>query len=320
MNYCNLMSIFMLCSVSAHAMEDQPDISFGETITPDIISSLESSYRSDTPEFSPIKRLAFVERKHFDELDILNEIFFPKYWNQPDLPTNPKTISVKLHGLAVTLAKCIEPYMQENAPINKTARELLKTLPTIRESLKKDVQAAYAGDPAAKSYGEIIRCYPGFLCMVVQRVAHQLYKLNVPVYPRELTELAHNLTGIDIHPGADIGQYFFLDHGTGTVIGETCTIGDWCRLYQGVTLGALHFEQDEESHMLKKGYKRHPTLANHVVVGAGAKILGDISIGDHVSIGANCWVQTDIEPDRTVYIGQHPQQVVKEHKKDDSQK
>ena len=144
---------------------------------------------------------------------------------------------------------------------------------------------------------------------MVQRVAHECYELGAPAYARELTEYAKSQTGIDIHPGATIGEHFFIDHGTGVVIGETATIGDWVRIYQNVTLGALHFEEREDrEHMLKKGYKRHPDVGDHVVIGAGSNILGPVSIGDHVSIGANSWVTENIPERTSVFISDHPEQ------------
>lgn len=309
-----ILATLTFCTLPIYACDPEKSISIAKLTTEDLIQSLQDSYRKDAPPFLQEQRLSFAKRKYFCELKLLNMIFFPKYWNNPDLATNEELLKVKLQRLGIALVKGAAPYMEDKSQLNEKIQKMMNTLPMLRESLKQDVQAAYAGDPAAKNYAEIIRCYPGFLCMLVQRVAHELYQLEIPGYPRELTELVRQLTDIDIHPGATIGDHFFIDHGNGTVIGETCTIGNWCRLYQGVTLGALHFQQDEETQTLKKGYKRHPTLGNHVVVGAGAKILGNISIGDHVSIGANCWVKTDVAPHRTVYIGQHPQQVEKEHK------
>lgn len=311
----NLIAILAFFVVPLQAMElEEPDITRASTVTPETVKIIMDSYKEDSGNFAPEQKLVFAEREYFKELDLLNQIFFPRFWNQPDLPGNQTLLQTKLMGLAGIMAGSIAPYVQNQMPVNKIIKHIIDKLPAVRNRLKEDVEAAHAGDPAAKQYAEIIRCYPGFLCMVVQRVAHELYNLKVPVYPRELTELAHRLTGIDIHPGAAIGDHFFIDHGTGTVIGETCTIGNWCRLYQGVTLGALHFQQGKDSHMLKKDYKRHPTLGNNVVIGAGAKILGNIVIGDHVNIGANCWVQTDIAPNRTVYIEQHPKQIEKERK------
>ena len=144
--------------------------------------------------------------------------------------------------------------------------------------------------------------------MLVYRVAHSLYGLGAPEYARELTEHAKTMTGIDIHPGARIGEYFFIDHGTGVVIGETATVGSWTRIYQNVTLGALHFEEEEdEEHMLAKDYKRHPDIGSNVVIGAGSNVLGPVTVGDHVSIGANSWITDDVPSRTSVFIADHPE-------------
>ncbi len=168
-------------------------------------------------------------------------------------------------------------------------------LPRIRDLLASDVKAAYEGDPAAKSPGEAIFCYPSITAMINHRIAHELYRLEVPLIPRIISEMAHSRTGIDIHPGAQIGEEFFIDHGTGVVIGETCIIGKGCRLYQGVTLGALSFTKDE-SGMLVKGNPRHPILEDRVTVYAGATILGRISIGADSIIGGNVWLTHAVPP------------------------
>lgn len=162
---------------------------------------------------------------------------------------------------------------------DEATRAFLDHLPSIRETLVLDAQAAYDGDPAARSVDEVILCYPGFLALSIHRVAHALHRLGVPLVPRMMGEWAHRATGIDIHPGARIGKGFFIDHGTGVVVGETTVIGDFCKIYQGVTLGAKSFERDEAGR-IRKGYKRHPTLEDHVTVYAGATILGgDTLIG-----------------------------------------
>jgi serine O-acetyltransferase len=153
----------------------------------------------------------------------------------------------------------------------------IKTLPGVRRLLSLDVQAAFDGDPAAQHTDEVIFSYPGLLALTVHRLAHELYKLDVPLLPRIMAEHAHSQTGIDIHPGAKIGQSFFIDHGTGVVIGETTIIGDHCRIYQGVTLGAKSFPKDERGR-LKRGVKRHPTLEDHVTIYAGATVLGGDTI------------------------------------------
>lgn len=175
----------------------------------------------------------------------------------------------------------------------ETAMAFLRALPRIRELLASDVKAAYEGDPAAKSPGETIFCYPSIYAMIHQRIAHELYKLQVPIIPRIISEMAHSRTGIDIHPGAQIGQEFFIDHGTGVVIGETCIIGRGCRLYQGVTLGALSFPKDEGGTLIK-GIARHPILEDGVTVYAGATILGRVTIGTGAIVGGNVWVTHDV--------------------------
>lgn len=173
------------------------------------------------------------------------------------------------------------------------AMQFMERLPYLRRMLSSDAKAAYEGDPAATSAGETIFCYPSMLAMTHHRIAHELYLLGVPVIPRIIAEMAHSATGIDIHPGATIGEEFFIDHGTGVVIGETCIIGKNCRLYQGVTLGALSFPKDDEG-MLVKGIPRHPILEDNVTVYAGATILGRITIGSGTIIGGNVWVTHDV--------------------------
>jgi serine O-acetyltransferase len=155
----------------------------------------------------------------------------------------------------------------------KTAIGFLERLPALRTALDLDVAAAFRGDPAARSHHEIIFCYPGLEAISVYRIAHELSRLGVPYIPRIMTEVAHSKTGIDIHPGAHIGESFFIDHGTGVVIGETCVIGSGVRVYQGVTLGALSFQKDAEGELVR-GTKRHPTLENEVIVYANATVLG----------------------------------------------
>ena len=176
----------------------------------------------------------------------------------------------------------------------------LGQLPRIREMLLKDVEALYEGDPAAESREEVMICYPGFYAISIYRLAHELQKLQIPLIPRIMTEFAHEKTGIDIHPGATIGEYFFIDHGTGIVIGETTTIGDHVKLYQGVTLGARSFELDENGNPVKK-IKRHPDIGNRVVIYANATILGgDTVIGDGCVIGGNTWLTHSVPAGSTV--------------------
>jgi serine O-acetyltransferase len=161
--------------------------------------------------------------------------------------------------------------------------------------LATDVQAAYEGDPAATSPDETIFCYPGVLAITNYRLAHELYLLDVPLIPRIVTEHAHSITGIDIHPGATIGESFFIDHGTGVVIGETCEIGSRVRLYQGVTLGAKSFPLDQNGNPIK-GIKRHPVVEDDVIIYSEATILGRVTIGRGSVIGGNVWLTRDVPP------------------------
>jgi serine O-acetyltransferase len=172
-------------------------------------------------------------------------------------------------------------------------RAFLLRLPDVRRMLAGDVQAAFEGDPAATSPEEVIICYPALLAVTNYRLAHELYRLGVPVLPRIITEHAHSVTGIDIHPGAAIGEKFFIDHGTGVVVGETCVIGDRVRIYQGVTLGAKSFPLDEKGNPVK-GVPRHPVVEDDVIVYGGATILGRVTIGKGSVIGGNVWLTEDV--------------------------
>ena len=177
----------------------------------------------------------------------------------------------------------------------------LEQLPPLRRLLAKDVQAAFDGDPACKSLDEVIFCYPGLEAITVYRLAHILYQLDIPFIPRMMTEWAHARTGIDIHPGATIGEYFFIDHGTGVVIGETCEIGNHVKIYQGVTLGALSFATDGEGNLVR-GMKRHPTIEDRVVIYANATILGVTVIGHDSVIGSSAWLTSSVAPNTTVVL------------------
>ena len=177
---------------------------------------------------------------------------------------------------------------------------LVGKLPEIRRVLWTDIIAAYQGDPAAKTPDEIVLAYPAFTAISAYRVAHELYIMNVPLIPRLITEYAHRLTGIDIHPGATIGEYFFIDHGTGVVIGETSTIGNRVKIYQNVTIGAKSFDVAPDGSLVK-GIKRHPDIGNDVVIYAGATILGGQTvIGDHCVIGGNVWLTHSVQSGRVV--------------------
>lgn len=180
------------------------------------------------------------------------------------------------------------------------ATKLIERLPDIRAILATDVEAAYNGDPAAESRGEIISCYPVIKALVNYRVGHELVKLGVPLIPRIITEMAHSETGIDIHPAAQIGHHFTIDHGTGVVIGATCIIGNNVKLYQGVTLGAKSFPLDDDGNPIK-GIPRHPILEDDVIVYSNATILGRVTIGKGCIVGANIWITEDMEPQTKKY-------------------
>ena len=178
---------------------------------------------------------------------------------------------------------------------------VLDKIPDIKEALIKDVQAIYEGDPAARSPEEIILSYPGFYAISIYRIAHEFYSLGIPCISRVMTEFAHEKTGIDIHAGATVGEYFFIDHGTGIVIGETTTIGNNVKIYQGVTLGAKSFELDSDGNPIK-GIKRHPDIGNNCVIYANATILGgNTKIGDGCVIGGNVWLTHSVEAGQVVY-------------------
>jgi serine O-acetyltransferase len=189
--------------------------------------------------------------------------------------------------------------------------DLLVSLPEIQQVLQDDIDAAYEGDPAARSTMEVVMSYPGVFAVVVHRIAHPLYRQGVPLIPRIMSEYAHSATGIDIHPGARIGRGFFIDHGTGVVIGETCVLGERVKLYQGVTLGALSFEKDEKGRLVK-GIKRHPNVEDHVVIYAGATILGGrTTIGAHSVIGGNVWLTHSVPAYSKVY-NQQPRPLIRQ--------
>ena len=193
--------------------------------------------------------------------------------------------------------------------VASTVEAFLSRLPEVRWRLSTDVQAAYEGDPAATSAEETIFCYPGILAITNYRVAHELHQLDVPLLPRIITEHAHSITGIDIHPGAAIGEKFFIDHGTGVVIGETCVIGQRVRIYQGVTLGAKSFPLDENGNPIK-GIPRHPIVEDDVVIYGGATILGRVTIGRGSVIGGNVWLTHSVPPESKITQAEARRRVV----------
>lgn len=210
----------------------------------------------------------------------------------------------QLNSLAIELKAEVELLCPERDS-NEIVSAFVSRLPEVRRLVETDVTAAYEGDPAATSRMEVVMAYPGLYAVTIQRLAHELYKLRVPIIPRIMSELAHSKTGIDIHPGATIGERFFIDHGTGVVIGETTIIGKNVKLYQGVTLGALSFDKDPATGALVKGIKRHPNVEDNVVIYAGATILGgSTTIGHDSEIGGNVWLKDSVPPNSRVY--NHP--------------
>ncbi|MCL4193409.1 MAG: serine acetyltransferase [Thermoguttaceae bacterium] len=252
-------------------------------------------------------------------IENLKEILFPGYRRRDNLHLGNVTYHVgdlidRLHDqLTVQIARalCHEAGESWSASERRCDYEaigqaktlaFLEQLPTLRKVLALDAQAAYDGDPACKSIDEVIFCYPGFEAVTVYRLAHRLHQLEVPLIPRMMTEWAHSRTGIDIHPGAKIGKYFFIDHGTGVVIGETCEIGEWVKLYQGVTLGALSFATDEQGKLVR-GQKRHPTIEDRVVIYANATVLGGQTvIGHDAVVGSSVWLTQSVAPHTTVML------------------
>jgi len=255
-------------------------------------------------------------------LDDLKDIIYPGYRRREGLHLGNITYHVGdlidgLHDSLTTqiaralrheerveqdLKPCEEEDGDYEAKGQAMAITFLERVPELRSVLAMDVQAAYDGDPACKNLDEVIFCYPGLEAVTVYRIAHELHKLGVPFIPRMMTEWAHRKTGIDIHPGAKIGNYFFIDHGTGVVIGETCVIGEYVKLYQGVTLGALSFDLDANGNLVRD-QKRHPTVEDRVVIYANATVLGgDTVLGHDSVIGSSVWLTRSIKPNTTVVL------------------
>ena len=260
-------------------------------------------------------------------LDLLAEALFPGYFGrktltQAGLPYHTgETIATAHVLLSEEITRCLiherrgagqadrSGYEEEG---RRQAFRLLERLPALLDMLDGDVRAAFSGDPAATGFDEIIFCYPGFRAVMIQRIAHELHLLGVPWLPRIMTEYGHRITGIDIHPGAAIGRNFFIDHGTGVVIGETSEIGDNVRMYQGVTLGGYRFKTDERGDLLR-GYKRHPTIEEDVILYANASILGPITVGKGSVIGASVMLTESVPPGTQVTV-EKPRHQVKPRK------
>jgi serine O-acetyltransferase len=243
------------------------------------------------------------EKTLADIIDIARDIIFPYHYGHTPVYSDTLAyyIGVRTDQLARLLCQQVQIALEYNCNkcpdacrvANHITEQFIASLPQLRAILTTDVVAAYNGDPAAKNHGEIIACYPVIKALTNYRIAHCLLQLGVPLIPRMLTEMAHSETGIDIHPGAQIGESFTIDHGTGVVIGETCIIGRNVKLYQGVTLGARSFPLDEQGNPIK-GNPRHPILEDDVVVYSNATILGRITIGRGAVIGGNIWITHDV--------------------------
>ncbi|MBN2217179.1 MAG: serine acetyltransferase [Pirellulales bacterium] len=295
------------------------DLKIKESL-PDLTDRIVRTY----VEVSTINHLGHCPLPSYDKIiaatEDLKEILYPGYRRRSRLHAGNVVYHVGdlVDGLHDTLSQEIARAICHGAGKTRTcnpeqkdefekrgqaiAFEFLNRLPAIREVLATDVQAAYDGDPACKSTDEVIFCYPGLEAVTVYRLAHELHVLGVPLVPRMMTEWAHGRTGIDIHPGATIGRYFFIDHGTGVVIGETCEIGQCVKLYQGVTLGALSFSTDAEGKLVR-GQRRHPTIEDRVVIYANATLLGGHTvIGHDAVIGSNTWITQPVAPNTTVAL------------------
>ena len=262
-------------------------------------------------------------------LEDMLTVFFPGYLGKTEITkSNVKyvlgntltsvyarlTVEVEksLKHICRKIKECPEDVCHRRSQI--VVKELLEKIPEIRSLLSGDIEAAYDGDPAAMSAEEVILSYPCVLAITTYRISHELYLRGVPLIPRIMSEHIHSLTGIDIHPGARIGKNFFIDHGTGVVIGETSEIGDNVKIYQGVTLGALSFLKDEKGRIIK-GRKRHPTIGNNVVIYSGATLLGaDAVIGDNVVIGGNVWITSPVASGTKITIAP-PEQNIRREKK-----
>ena len=235
-------------------------------------------------------------------LKTVQYLMFPKFFSDERFLN--KTTEQLLSELYFSVSEQISYAFDFCSKVNNSndlAGEIIDTLPKIKEALLKDIIALYEGDPAATCTNEVILSYPGFYAISIYRIAHEFYIRNIPYIARLMTEYSHEKTGIDIHAGATIGEYFFIDHGTGIVIGETTTIGDRCKIYQGVTLGAKSFELDADGNPVK-GTKRHPDIGNNVVIYANATILGgNTKIGDGCVIGGNVWLTKSVPAGEVVY-------------------
>ena len=287
---------------------------------PDLIEAIVATYR----EVGTINHLGHCPLPQYDIvtsiIEDLREIIYPGYRRREKLHIGNVMYHVgnlidSLHDkLTTQIARslhheervqtdreqCDDPEADYEAQGQAIAIRFLEKIPQLRRTLATDVQAAYDGDPACTNLDEVIFCYPGLEAVTVYRLAHELHKMNVPFIPRMMAEWAHKETGIDIHPGATIGNHFFIDHGTGVVIGATCEIGEYVKIYQGVTLGALSFAKDNDGNLVRS-MKRHPTIEDRVVLYASCTVLGGETVIGHDSvIGSSVWITQSVDPHTTV--------------------
>ncbi|MBR2979596.1 MAG: serine acetyltransferase [Myxococcaceae bacterium] len=294
-----------------------PSISQGPaTARGDGFSAIVEELASDAPMLDALQLIPGVRRelpsrdRLIELVEILRAILFPGFFGPSEVSSESLRYAIGaamdrvFHGLSEQIrrglcAACAEPRDDTCVKCAERARDItrrfLERLPRLRAVLLTDVRAAYEGDPAARSQAEALFSYPGIFAITNYRLAHELFELGVPFLPRIITEHAHSLTGIDIHPGATIGGAFFIDHGTGVVIGETCVIGERVRIYQGVTLGAKSFPLDGEGRPIK-GIARHPILEEGVVIYSNATLLGRITVGRGSTIGGNVWLTHSVPP------------------------
>ncbi len=287
----------------------------------ELVDDILSSYREDRRTQRIGERFLPSRGRIVQMLHRIRQVLFPGYFGRKAL--TEETVGYHLGNLLLRLGEDLTAQIESclryagglkghadcDDAAADIARKFLRRIPAVRQMLVLDAQAAYDGDPAAKSIDEVIYCYPGFLAITVYRVAHELLVLGVPLMPRIMTEHAHSVTGVDIHPGAVIGKSFFIDHGTGVVVGETTRIGDNVKIYQGVTLGAMSFPKDERGRVIK-GLQRHPTIEDNVTIYANATILGGGTvIGKGVTVGANTFMTSSIPAGSTVASPRHRHQV-----------
>lgn len=270
------------------------------------LSAIRKQWRQDHSALGEYGRHGFPSRASLSKIiEALASVLYPMrlgpdfVWLHNEDVFVEETLQTTLGRLygQIRLELLYTGHDRENAAVDDRASEIVtalaRQLPEIRQQLDRDVEAACSGDPAARSIEEVLICYPSMLAIIHHRIAHQIFLAGATMVARIIAEIAHSRTGIDIHPGAQIGDYFFIDHGTGVVIGETAIIGAHVRLYQGVTLGARSFPRDENGHILREE-ARHPVLEDHVVIYAGATILGRVTIGRGSEIGGNVWLTHDI--------------------------